>query len=56
LHDMLAADAAAERAERESVMALLLAPDAAPPGSTDASENVPPAPSAEPSKGRDDEP
>jgi hypothetical protein len=56
LRDMLAADAAAERAERESVMALLLAPDAAPPGSTDASENVPPAPSAEPSKGRDDEP
>ena len=42
--------------ERESILAELLGPDPAPPGSADGSENVAPAPSAERSTRRDDEP
>jgi hypothetical protein len=56
LRDMLAADAAAERAERESILAVLLGPEPAPPAPADASESVAPEPSPEPSKRRDDEP
>ncbi|MFL5618640.1 MAG: peptidase MA family metallohydrolase [Gemmatimonadaceae bacterium] len=56
LRDMLAADAAAERAERESIMAILLGPDAAPPAPAETSENVAPEPSAERPRRRDDEP
>lgn len=56
LRAMLAADAAAERAERESIMALLLAPDAEPArtdddASSEASEGVP-----DRANRRDDEP
>jgi hypothetical protein len=56
LRDMLAADAAAERAERESVLALLLGPEAELPAAADASEIPAPEPSPEPQRRRDDEP
>ena len=56
LREMLVADAAAERAERESILAELLGPGPAPQGSADGSENVAPEPSAERSTRRDDEP
>jgi len=56
LREMLVADAAAERAERESILAELLGPDPAPPESADASRNVAPEPSPERSTRRDDEP
>jgi len=52
---MLAADAAAERAERESILAVLLGPDPANPGSASAAESVAPEPSPEPSRSRDEE-
>jgi hypothetical protein len=56
LRDMLAADAAAERAERESLLALLLGPEAALPAAADVSEIPAPEPSPEPPRRRDDEP
>ena len=56
LRAMLAADAAAERAERESIMALLLAPDAEPRPAPDGSPNGGAGPVRESSNRRDDEP
>lgn len=47
LRDMLAADAAAEQAERDAVLALLLGPHVEPPSSTDSSAIAAPEPSAE---------
>ena len=60
LRDMLAADAAAERAERESVLALLLGPDTAPdsepPAPGDGSAIPAAEPSAEHPRRREEEP
>ena len=54
LRELLAADAAAERAERESILAILLGPDPASPGSFNPAEIVAPEPSPERSRGRDE--
>jgi len=56
LREMLVADAAAERAERESILAELLGPETAPAEPSTADENVAREPSAERSTRRDDEP
>jgi hypothetical protein len=56
LRAMLAADAAAERAERESIMALLLAPDAEPRPAPDGSPSGGSDPVRESSNRRDGEP
>lgn len=55
LRAMLAADAAAERAERESIMALLLGPDADPRSASDSSPNEPPDTVPERSNRRENE-
>jgi hypothetical protein len=55
LRDMLIADAAAEQAERDAILAMLLGPLASPPTSPDGSEDVASEPSAEPQRRRDDE-
>jgi hypothetical protein len=55
LRDMLAADAAAEQAERAAILALLLGPDAPSPGIAEGAENVALEPPAEPQRRRDDE-
>jgi hypothetical protein len=54
LRELLAADAAAERAERESILAVLLSPDPALPGSHNPAEIVAPEPSPERARGRDE--
>jgi hypothetical protein len=54
LRELLAADEAAERAERESILAVLLGPDPASPGSVNPAEIVAPEPSPERSRGRDE--
>jgi hypothetical protein len=56
LREMLAADAAAERAERESILAVLLGPNPAIPDSADTPESVAPDPSTERSRREDKEP
>ena len=60
LREMLAADAAAERAARESILAELLGPDAATPTAVDTSENGAPEATSEPpresSTRRDEQP
>jgi hypothetical protein len=56
LREMLAADAAAERAERESVLAVLLGPNPAIPDSADTTESVAPDPPPERSRREDKEP
>ena len=56
LRDMLAADAVAERAEQESILAALLGPDPAAPGSANPPESVVPEPSPERSRREDKEP
>ena len=52
LRDMLAADAAAERAERDALLALLLGPHVEPPSSAGTSQIASSEPSAEPSPER----
>ena len=47
LRDMLVADAAAEQAERDAILALLLGPQTAPPAPADGQDNVAPETSAE---------
>ena len=56
LRDMLAADAAAERAERESIMALLLAPDAEQRATAESSPNEPSDTAPERTNRRENEP
>ena len=56
LRDMLAADAAAERAERESIIAVLLGPDPSVPDSASTPGSVAPEPSTERSRREDKEP
>ena len=56
LREMLAADAAAERAERESILAVLLGPDPAMPGSANNPEIVAPEPLPERPRREDKEP
>ena len=56
LRDMLAADAAAERAERESILAVLLGPDPALPGPADDPERTAADPPQERSRSEDKEP
>jgi hypothetical protein len=56
LRDMLAADAAAEQAERDAVLAMLLGLDGPPPSPADGAENVEPEPSTERMQRRDDGP
>ena len=56
LRELLVADAAAERAERESILAELLGPETAPAEPSTADENRAREPSAERSTHRDDEP
>jgi len=56
LREMLVADAAAERAERESILAELLGPATAPAEPSTVDENGAQEPSAERSTRRDDEP
>jgi len=55
LRDMLVADAVAEEAERDAILAMLLGPNAGPPTHADAPENVAPEPSADAERRRDDE-
>jgi hypothetical protein len=52
LRDMLAADAAAERAERDALLALLLGPHVEPPSSAGTAQIASSEPSAEPSPER----
>jgi len=54
LQELLAADAAAERAERESILAMLLGPDHVSPASHNPAEIVAPEPSPDPARGRDE--
>ena len=56
LRDMLVADAEAERAERESILAVLLGADPAAPGSVNTPESVAPEPSPERSRREEKEP
>ena len=56
LRDLLAADAAAEQAERDAVLALLLGPNTTPPSPANGSDIALPEPSAEHPRRRDDEP
>jgi hypothetical protein len=56
LREMLAADAAAEQAERDSVLAVMLGPEPDPPPSTDHPDGEPSNPSADRSTRRDDAP
>jgi hypothetical protein len=52
---MLAADAAAEQAERDAILAMLLGLEVPSPGSVDGAESVAPEPSPERMRRRDDE-
>ena len=56
LRQMLAADAAAEQAERESIIAVLLGPEAAAAESADPADGASPKPPADGSTRRDDGP